>query len=389
MQASTIPCRSLSRLTRLMSNRLLSGLFLSLLWLSAGCQDGQGQRQAATYGASHEAFAYQGRFQPEGPTGDSLLCSWSGSRIDFRFTGDQLTLRMEVLPGAEPPDAGGLRDFYRVQINDSVQVLQLRPDQDRYLVARNLGAGPHRVTLFKRTEPLVAMTRFRGVTLAAGGTLLPPASSPKRGLLFIGNSITCGYGNEGKGKEENFLPETEDAWRTYSHLTAQALDAAYHCVAYSGRGVYRNYRGTREGLLGELLDRYHPQDTAARWDFHWQPDWVVINLGTNDFGQGTPPREEFVQSYVALLQQIRARYPSAGILCLLSPMVTDQKRLARSTLGAYIDEALARADLANTHRFDLSVQGELGYGSNWHPSLAQHRRNAEELIGWFQEHAAW
>ena len=41
------------------------------------------------------------------------------------------------------------------------------------------------------------------------------------------------------------------------------------------------------------------------------------------------------------------------------------------------------------HRFDLSTQGELGYGCAWHPNVAQHQKNAAELTGFIRDRFGW
>ena len=49
------------------------------------------------------------------------------------------------------------------------------------------------------------------------------------------------------------------------------------------------------------------------WDFHLEPDAVVINLGTNDI-HPSDPGAAFTTTYQALLQTVRANYPHAYIM---------------------------------------------------------------------------
>merc|ERR1740130_1474524 len=45
------------------------------------------------------------------------------------------------------------------------------------------------------------------------------------------------------------------------------------------------------------------------WDWHsWQPDALVINLGTNDGSQATDPRARFTEVYSDLVLQASAHY---------------------------------------------------------------------------------
>ena len=56
-----------------------------------------------------------------------------------------------------------------------------------------------------------------------------------------------------------------------------------------------------------LYDRALPEQPASVWDFSaWQPDAVVINLGTNDFStEGDPSEAVFSAAYRAFLLHVR------------------------------------------------------------------------------------
>ena len=60
-------------------------------------------------------------------------------------------------------------------------------------------------------------------------------------IEFIGDSITCGYGVEGKTAYEGFKTTTENFMKSYAYLTAQKLGAEYSAVCYSGHGIISGY----------------------------------------------------------------------------------------------------------------------------------------------------
>lgn len=66
----------------------------------------------------------------------------------------------------------------------------------------------------------------------------PPAPRERR-LLFIGDSITAGYGVLCNDSSGPFAPETESAWHAYAAVATRALDADAHVIAYSGKGEGR------------------------------------------------------------------------------------------------------------------------------------------------------
>lgn len=64
-----------------------------------------------------------------------------------------------------------------------------------------------------------------------------PSKNKTHKIEFIGDSITCGYGVDAKDQNESFKTDTEDFSKTYAYKTAEALDADYSVVSYSGYGV--------------------------------------------------------------------------------------------------------------------------------------------------------
>ena len=49
---------------------------------------------------------------------------------------------------------------------------------------------------------------------------------------------------------------------------------------------------------------------------------------------------------------------------------------------------LSAAGVPGLYRFDLSQQGDRGYGCDWHPSEAQQQQNAAELAEWLSSNWA-
>ncbi len=77
----------------------------------------------------------------------------------------------------------------------------------------------------------------------------PPQPRDRR-LLFIGDSITAGYGVLCNDTAAPFAAETESAYHTYAAVAARALDADAHVIAFSGKGV--------DSCTGRWLLRFRP-----------------------------------------------------------------------------------------------------------------------------------
>ncbi len=328
--------------------------------------------------AQSEFFRFTGRFWP---SDSGMRYAWSASRIDLRFQGTAIHLLLEVLPGAE--SAKPLTEYLLLRTDGKDSLLVLEAGAHRIRL-ENLRDTVHDVILFKRTEALVAEGLFLGAEIPPGASMLAAQPALARRIEVIGNSITCGYGNEGIGPDCSFSAAEENAWYTYGHMAAQELGADYQAVCYSGKGVFQNYDRSHTGTMPELWQQRSPQDTAL-WEGSPAPDWLLINLGTNDFAHGDINLEAFRAEYEELIRTVRSRYPQAKILCLTGSMMQGRQL---ATLGNLLDRMVAElsgAGVQGLYRFELSPQGELGYGCDWHPSVAQQQRNGAELSAWLSQ----
>src|SRR5205807_2650882 len=104
-----------------------------------------------------------------------------------------------------------------------------------YEAATGLPNGEHTLELFKRSESFVFNIQLLGIQLEAGKKLLPPEPAAKRRIELIGDSITCGYGNECANEKEHFSLATENNYLAYGPLAARAVKADCVQIAWSGK----------------------------------------------------------------------------------------------------------------------------------------------------------
>lgn len=332
---------------------------------------------------SDTAFRYLGRIDSSDP--DEYAFYFPGVEIRAAFTGTScfLLLGNENFGGQ---DASGNphSNFYNVFVDDSLTVIEVPEGKQVIEVAANLKDTVHRLRVYKRTEALCGRATFRGLGLDPGAGLVPwPGASSGLRIEFVGNSITCGYGNEGEDASCGFTAATENNYLSYGSMAARLLDADYVAVAYSGKGVIQNYDRSTEETLPEIYQRTNPADTASQWDFSlWKPDVVVLNLGTNDFAHELPDSADFVTAYASFLKRIAAYYPGVRMVCLMGPMINDhwpQGLKAATVCRTYIQTAIKLAATPSTVFFEMSPQGKYGFGCDYHPNIRQHQKNAEEL----------
>ena len=305
---------------------------------------------------------------------------WSGSGIVFRFLGTHAAVTLD--------DSGGY--FTRLIDGHQEDTLVTMGGERTYDVALGLADGTHEVELYRRTEASFGETRFIDVDLGADGMLLAPPVRQTRRIELIGDSITCGYGDEGADETCPFEAKTENHYLTYGAITARALDAELTTIAWSGKGVIYNYDQDKNQPMPTLYDRGVPTDGQSKWDFSQpEPSVVVINLGTNDFSTGDDPSETvFSDAYSDFLVRLRDYYPDAWIVCLAPTLLSgDDLTTAEGYITSVVSERNAQGDdHVVSHILEFT---QTGLGCGWHPSLATHASMADALTAKLRSLLGW
>lgn len=265
--------------------------------------------------------------------------------------------------------------------------------QNRYPLVQFATKGAHEIELVRITEEGFGKTSFCGFELGVGGAIVPIAHQRKHVIEFIGNSITCGYGNEGR-IGERFGADTENHYMTYAAIAARSFDAATIVASKSGIGIYRNYAGPSTGnddCMTNRYDRIHLNDSLPKYGFEIQPDLVCINLGTNDFSTPGFKTDLFISNYLRLIEQVQSHYKNPDIVCLLGTMLTDA---ALDTARQCINEVVRITNSWNKGRvgfFEMTPQNipVNGLGVDWHPTVKQHIVSSRELIGFISRLKGW
>lgn len=347
--------------------------------------------------ARHPLLSYGGRVDCNASGGP--IWAFVGGSVRVRFRGSALGIRLKDFGGGTQTT-----NYYDVSVDGGApRLLEVSSVQEAYELAVGLPDGEHEVELFKRVEaapggrPGAGKGQILGFSLQ--GTELLPVQLPERRLEFIGDSITCGYGNEVATTHPELAPYTtrnSNGHAAYGALTARQLNAQYLAVAYSGRGISRNFADAPGELLPQMYLSTVPEDpTASEWSpSQYVPDAVIVNLGTNDFSTPGVNRRAFVQGYTRFLATLRGYYPRAALVAALGPMLSDSHPLGASAwTNAQADVAAAVAARqavgdGNVHVVKFEPQSG-PWGEDWHPTVATHRRMAGQLsdalgkiLGW-------
>ncbi|MES2349789.1 MAG: GDSL-type esterase/lipase family protein [Pseudomonadota bacterium] len=312
-----------------------------------------------------------GRVSPEG-TG--YRYQWPGIYFEAAFEGRELYFKVE--PGEV---------ILHVLVDSARLEDMVKPAPGWYRIG-GLAPGAHTVRLESVSENQSGPRLFGGFALPDGAQPLPMARRARQ-IEFIGDSHTVGYGNISATRDCNqdqVWAQTDNS-QGYGAMTARRYNADYRVHAISGRGVVRNF----DGAAGDTLPAAYPyvlfdhaqRDTAAAW----QPKWIVVSLGTNDFSTALHPGEKWVSrealhadyeaAYVEFVLGLRARNPQARFIL----WATDG---ANGEIQAELKTVVARLKAAGESRVAfIPVNGLAFTGCHWHPSVADDKTIADALAG--------
>ncbi len=358
---------------------LILGITLSCFCSEKNSNPVNNNDTSGTVDADNANIQYGGRFDKSDPK--KVVFDWPGVYIRAAFEGTSCSIRLH--------DG---HNFYAVTIDNQPPIVLQTDTSTVYPIATNLTDSVHTILIQKRTEAFVGKGEFLGFVLDKGSELLPQ-NSPDRRIEFIGNSITCGYGVEGASASSPFKPETENAALSYAALVGRALDADYAMVAYSGKGVVRNYgdaNKTSTDPMPSLYGRTCFYDPADNWDFSsWIPQAVVINLGTNDFStEPHPDKSVFQEAYKQLIHRVQSNYPDVSIFCISGPMIGDP-------CTSDIREVVESCQQTNANKkvyfigIDTSVLTMSDRGSDWHPNIRGQQKIANIVVPAIQGKMNW
>ena len=312
--------------------------------------------------------------------------TFPGVQINAGFTGTSLKMMAK-------PKSG----YFMAQIDEAEPFkVSFMGERDSVVtLATALPKGEHTVRLMYVIEGYELKPEFRGFVLDSDGKMLDAPALSERTIEFVGNSITCGYGDESISCNDPFTYETENHYIGYAQQTCRNLNAVAYVVARSGIGVYRSYggpkTGTPENVMTTEYEYTNLYDRSERWDFsRYQPKVVCINLGTNDLSTNNYDVKLLKQAYKNFLKQVRQHNPKAKIVYLCGSMLNGKElEIAKQTLNEVVQEANREGD-KEVYRFDFTPQnGDIGYGADWHPSIWQHQKMAGELTAFLRSLMHW
>lgn len=332
-----------------------------------------------------------------------LTLFWTGSGIEINVSGSELWAEIYS-------DYDCFEPWISVLVNGEVL--------SRQMVLK----GMHKICLFRNMNPemIKNIQLFKEVqamsddekhclqlfSFELDGEFYEVAER-KLKLEVIGDSITSGEGAIGATCEEDWISMWFSSQDNYATLLAKKIDAELRIISQSGWGVvsswnnnpygaippiYEEVCGLLKGEKNEALGAHEKNDFKT-----WQPDVIVINLGTNDGGAFEQPEwrdeqtgetfkerknedgtyheedlDRFEWAVRAFLRKLRRLNPNAYLLwaygILDKPLLPSLQKAINTYQTAYEDLKVSL--------FEIPEMTEEEIGARNHPGKKAHERMA-------------
>ncbi|WP_426091750.1 GDSL-type esterase/lipase family protein [Flavobacterium sp. DSR3-2] len=333
----------------------------------------------------NHTFIYSGRV--EKLTDNKVILIGSGSSVSFKFKGNQCSISLQSIEEHQNYVSLELDGIYIGRIRIEKGALQSFP----IIISKNRKL--HSLTIYKATEAANGGVLFNGTS--AKITKINPVNKKK--IEFIGDSITCGMGNDLAsipcGAGEWF--DQHNAFLAYGPVASRALNVDFMLSSVSGIGMYRNWNDehTDESIMPEVYGNLYLNTTVTKkpYDFTFQPDLVSICLGTNDLSQGDGKKErlpfseeKFISNYISFIKTVYQHSPNTRIVLLNSPMVAGENNLILMYCLKKIIQAFEN-DKAHKKITLFEFQAMNPKGCGYHPEIADDKILADQLTPLFKK----
>ncbi|MES2825241.1 MAG: GDSL-type esterase/lipase family protein [Pseudomonadota bacterium] len=305
----------------------------------------------------------------------SLSFGYPGVSFFVNFEGKSLLL---------DASSSSNQSYLEVIVDGESTIIKLPQSRQTIPLVSNKKSAKHRIEIIHRTETWQGVVTLK--QFSTDGKFLKPARLPQRKILLLGDSVTSGEAIERIATDK----KNSSWWNprlSYGMLLAKELNAQVHLVSCGGRGLIRSWNNkTDEQNLPDFYQR-SIADAAypASWNHtQYDPDLIIIAIGTNDFSQSIPDSETFIKAYVSFLTTITNNHKHAQVVLTEGAIVSGERK---TTLIHYIAEAIKRVNNSRIHR--VAVSHYPGDETDGHPTKEQHAAMAKELTPQLQKILQW
>lgn len=333
------------------------------------------------------SFHYSGRI--EKLDGNKVHLIGSASSVSFNFKGNTCIIYLQSI------DSWEHHNYVSLEL-DGEYIGRLKIEKgtlQSYPIVVSKKRKIHQLTIYKATEAANGFILFGGTN----AKLSPVTPKNKKKIEFIGDSITCGMGNDTSetpcGTGEWF--DQHNAYLAYGPVLSRVLNADFVLSSASGIGMYRNWNDEHknEPIMPDVYENLYLNYSGHKknYDFTFQPDLVSICLGTNDLSEGDGKKErlafneeKYVSNYINFIHTVYKHAPNTRIVLLNSPMVSGNRN---STVIRCLKKVIRAFENDNVHKpiqlFEFQPMNPKGCG--YHPDIADDQNMANQLIPFFKK----
>ena len=274
--------------------------------------------------------------------GDSLHFNWTCSGFELRFRGSFLAARFSAGGSMEPEGTPQQTNMPEHEVWPLIGVVIDGETQTSRRVScvgnctealfSSAQQETHTIRVVKLTENLKTFMSLKG--FLTDGEFLTPPPARQDVIELIGDSITCGYGNETRERDRCFFSEDENGWLSHGAIAARALRMDWDMISISGiclaprDALPMAYAANQLYAFTDRPGQERAGIAAEDWNFVSTPKkYVVLNLGTNDanaISMSDDPEtveDQFRADYKAFLKLLRrCNGPATHIICAMGSM---------------------------------------------------------------------
>lgn len=340
--------------------------------------------------ANNENITYMGRI--DWNNADVPKIVFAGTSITIRFKGTRLSAVIYN------------HKFYNIM--ELGVVIDGREDKVRFdtnyekfnlVLAENLENTEHEITLFKRQDASHYFDFF-GFASDLDADILPPLPKPDRCIECYGDSVSAGAVCEAMDFVEKSDPEInqgewDNAFHSYSMITARNLGAQIHNIAQGGIAIFDGtgyYHAPTYIGMETAYDKicYFPEAEGgySNWDFSkYTPHVVVFAVGQNDqHHEGHPDvditepiyREKWKTAYKKIIRDLRSKYPNATFIMILTLLMHSPDW--DKAINEIVEELKSEGDDKISHLMFKRT----GKATPGHPRISEQCEMAEELTAY-------
>ncbi len=336
--------------------------------------------------ADSDALRYMGRTETYN---GGVRFVFAGTSVTIRFVGSEISCVIRNHKFFNVMEIGAVVDgkvtkvTFEHEEKDLVLTLASGLDDQRV----------HEVTLYKRQDA-AHYFEFKGFELSEGAKVLAAKAAPKRRIECYGDSVSAGAVVEAVENTASQDPENNDghwdnAWYSYSLITARNLGAQIHDIAQGGIALFDNtgyYHAPSFIGMETAYDKvcYFPEAEGGMtsWDFSkYIPHLVIFAVGQNDpHNEGgddfdisdTAYCKKWKDAYKRIINDLMSKYPKARFVLTLTVLQHDKSW----------DEAIAEIAEEMGERVSYLKFTRAGAATPGHPRIYEQYEMAEELTAY-------